>query len=151
MLSSVADPLPLRSQDPRRPGGSRPSGQANTSHALRVGTPGHACCLHQGPGNAAPRCRGAPLAPAQPLASAVGAASLVDVQPASAPQAGISRSLPGRIKVKPNSLLAARAETEYVYVGRDLRRIAIVGAGMFGTLILLWILLVVLGLSGLYG
>ena len=99
----------------------------------------------------APRPVSAPLAPAQPLASAVGAASLVDVQPGSAPQAGISRSLPGRIKVKPNSLLAARAETEYVYVGRDLRRIAIVGAGMFGTLILLWILLVVLGLSGLYG
>ncbi len=81
----------------------------------------------------------------------MGATSLVEVQPGAASTAAISRSLPGRIKVKPNSLLAARAETEYVYVGRDLRRIVIVGAGMFGTLIVLWILLVVLGLSGLYG
>ena len=54
------------------------------------------------------------------------------------------------MKVKPNSLLAAKAATEYVYVGQDLRRIAIVGASLFGILLLLWILLVVLGLSGLY-
>lgn len=84
------------------------------------------------------------------MPSIVEAAALVETQPRSATQVGISRSLPGRIKVKPNSLLAARASTEYVYVGRDLRRIVIVGAAMFGTLILLWILLVVLGLSGLY-
>lgn len=58
--------------------------------------------------------------------------------------------MPGRVKVKPNSLLAARAETEYVYVGKDLRRIVMVGASLFGVLILLWIVLVVLGLSGLY-
>lgn len=97
-----------------------------------------------------PRPISAPLAPAQPMPSIVEAAALVETQPRSATQVGISRSLPGRIKVKPNSLLAARASTEYVYVGRDLRRIVIVGAAMFGTLILLWILLVVLGLSGLY-
>jgi len=40
--------------------------------------------------------------------------------------------------------------TEYVYVGQDLRRIALVGASLFGVLLLLWILLVVLGLSGIY-
>lgn len=98
-----------------------------------------------------PRPVSAPLAPAQPLPSAVESVALVDVPPGAASTAAISRSLPGRIKVKPNSLLAARAETEYVYVGRDLRRIVIVGSTMFGTLLLLWIVLVVLGLSGLYG
>jgi len=98
-----------------------------------------------------PRPVSAPLAPAQPLPSAVGTTSLVEVQPGAASTTAISRSLPGRIKVKPNSLLAARSETEYVYVGRDLRRIVMVGAAMFGTLFVLWILLVVLGLSGLYG
>jgi hypothetical protein len=64
--------------------------------------------------------------------------------------AAIARSTPGRVKVKPNSLLAAKAATEYVYVGQDLRRIAIVGASLFGVLLLLWILLVVLGLAGIY-
>jgi len=62
----------------------------------------------------------------------------------------VARSTPGRPKVKPNSLLAAKAETEYVYVGRDLRRIATVGASLFGVLIALWLVLVVLGVSSLY-
>ena len=64
--------------------------------------------------------------------------------------AAVARSTPGRVKVKPNSLLAAKAATEYVYVGQDLRRIAIVGASLFAVLLLLWIVLVVLGLSGIY-
>ncbi len=64
--------------------------------------------------------------------------------------AAVARSTPGRVKVKPNSLLAAKAATEYVYVGQDLRRIALVGASLFGILLLLWIVLVVLGLSGIY-
>ncbi len=62
----------------------------------------------------------------------------------------IRRSTPGRVKMKPNSLLAARAETEYVYVGQDLRRIAVVGASLFGVLLLLWVLLVIVGLFGIY-
>jgi hypothetical protein len=61
-----------------------------------------------------------------------------------------SRATPGRAKVKPNSLLAARAAEEYLYIGADLRRIAMVDAGVFGVLIVLWLLLVVLNLSGLY-
>lgn len=69
---------------------------------------------------------------------------------APADPAAIARSMPGRMKVKPNSLLAAKAATEYVYVGQDLRRIAVVGASLFGVLLLLWVLLVVLGLSGIY-
>jgi hypothetical protein len=54
------------------------------------------------------------------------------------------------MKVKANSLLAARAQTEYVYVGQDLRRIVLVGAMLFGILLALWIVLVILGVSGLY-
>ena len=73
----------------------------------------------------------------------------------SAPAASVSgpdirRSTPGRLKVKPNSLLAARAETEYIYVGQDLRKIAVVAAALFGVLLVLWLLLVIVGLFGIY-
>lgn len=57
---------------------------------------------------------------------------------------------PGRTKVKPNSLLAARAAQEYIYVGQDLRRIAVVAVGLFAALFLLWILFVTLDPLGLY-
>lgn len=92
----------------------------------------------------------APLAPAQPLPSALEGAALVQTSAVAASDTGILRSTPGRIKVKPNSLLATRAETEYVYVGQDLRRIVLVGAALFGVLIVLWIVLVLMGASGLY-
>lgn len=94
----------------------------------------------------------APLAPSQPLPAEVDAQQLVTDPPAlsSGELAAVPRSTPGRQKIKANSLLAAKATTEYVYVGQDLRRIAIVGLSLFGTLIALWIVLVVLGLSGLY-
>jgi hypothetical protein len=49
-----------------------------------------------------------------------------------------------RHRVKPGSLLAAKAATEYVYVAQDLRRIAIVAALLFGILFALWLLIVVL-------
>lgn len=79
------------------------------------------------------------------------AAEAASVAPsASVAASDIRRSTPGRVKMKPNSLLAARAETEYVYVGQDLRRIAVVAAGLFGVLLLLWVLLVVVGLFGIY-
>jgi hypothetical protein len=110
-----------------------------------------------GPRPSTPRAVSAPLAPAQPMQSQVDAAALIRTDrgmtgatEAVADGGAIARSTPGRVKVKPNSLLAAKAATEYVYVGQDLRRIAIVGASLFGILLLLWIVLVVLGLSGLY-
>jgi hypothetical protein len=56
----------------------------------------------------------------------------------------------GRVKVKPNSLLAARAADEYIYVGKDMRRIVTIAAALGVVLIVLWLLLVVLNLSGLY-
>jgi hypothetical protein len=58
--------------------------------------------------------------------------------------------MPGRIKVKANSLLAARAVDEYRYVGVDLRRIVVVATLLFGSLAALWVILVVLNVSGLY-
>lgn len=56
----------------------------------------------------------------------------------------------GHIKMKPNSVLAARAAQEYVYVGEDLRHIAIVGSALFGVLILLWLIVVVANVFGIY-
>ena len=47
-------------------------------------------------------------------------------------------------RIKPGSLLAARAATEYVYVAQDMRRILLVAGGLIGLLFVLWLLLVVL-------
>jgi hypothetical protein len=47
-------------------------------------------------------------------------------------------------RVKPGSLLAAKAATEYVYVAQDMRRIALVAALLFGILFVLWLLIVVM-------
>jgi hypothetical protein len=74
------------------------------------------------------------------------------------PRAAASTSAParpathyrGRPKVKANSVLAARAAEEYVYVGKDLRRIVTIAVALTGVLLVLWVLLVVLNLSGLY-
>ena len=56
----------------------------------------------------------------------------------------------GHIKVKPNSLLAARAAEEYVYVGEDLRHIVRVAAVLFSVLLVLWLVVVVLNVFGIY-
>lgn len=47
-------------------------------------------------------------------------------------------------RTKPGSLLAARAASEYVYVAQDMRRILLVAAALFGTLIVLWLIFVIL-------
>ncbi len=56
----------------------------------------------------------------------------------------------GHVKVKPNSLLAARASQEYVYVGEDLRHITMVAIGLFVALIVLWLIVVVANVFGIY-
>ncbi len=61
-----------------------------------------------------------------------------------------SRTIHHRARAKPGSVLAARAATEYVYVAQDLRRIAVVAVALIGILLLLWIVLVVMGVSPLY-
>jgi hypothetical protein len=53
----------------------------------------------------------------------------------------IPRATP-RSRVKPGSLLAARAATEYVYVSQDLKRISLIGGLLFATLFALWLLIV---------
>lgn len=49
-----------------------------------------------------------------------------------------------RSRSRPSAVLAAKAASEYVYVAQDVRRIVLVAAGLFGTMFLLWILIVVL-------
>lgn len=49
-----------------------------------------------------------------------------------------------RSRVKPGSLLAAKAATEYVYVAQDMRRILIVAALLAAVMLILWALLVVM-------
>jgi hypothetical protein len=89
--------------------------------------------------------------PTSQLDAAVAIADDIEAgRPATAAADLRAARLPGRVKVKPNSLLAARAAEEYIYVGQDLRRIALVAALLFGVMLVLWLLLVVLNLSGLY-
>ncbi len=49
-----------------------------------------------------------------------------------------------RSRVKPGSMLAAKAATEYVYVAQDMRRILFVAALLAGVMIVLWVMLVVM-------
>ncbi len=56
----------------------------------------------------------------------------------------------GHVKVKPTSALAARAAQEYVYVGEDLRHIAKVGITMLVVMIVLWLVIVVANVFGIY-
>ena len=56
----------------------------------------------------------------------------------------MARATGPRHRVKAGSLLAARAATEYVYVSQDMRRILFVSGILFGTLIVLWLLIVVM-------
>jgi hypothetical protein len=67
-----------------------------------------------------------------------------------APRSPVASHQRGHIKMKPNSVLAARAAQEYVYVGEDLRHIAIVGTSLFAVLIVLWLVVVVANVFGIY-
>ena len=92
----------------------------------------------------APRRPAAPSAPAPAAASTEGASPAATVTAAAqAPVANVIRT--GR--VRPNSLLAARAAEEYVYVAQDLRRIALVAVLLFGLLFATWIAIQVLGFA----
>lgn len=61
-----------------------------------------------------------------------------------APAPAASRTTGTRNATRSSGLLAARAANEYVYVARDLRRIATLAAGMVGVLLILWLLIDVL-------
>jgi len=49
-----------------------------------------------------------------------------------------------RSRVKPGSMLAAKAATEYVYVAKDMRRILFVAALLVAVMLVLWVMLVVM-------
>jgi hypothetical protein len=78
--------------------------------------------------------------------------TIVTASAAAAPAAlrAPSRSTPGRLKVKPDSLLASRAKDEYVYVREDLRRIVIVDGGLLIALIVLWLFFTIVDPFGIY-
>lgn len=60
------------------------------------------------------------------------------------------RTQRGHVKVKEGSVLAQRAQDEYVYVGQDLRRIAVVAAILFAALIVFWLSFTVVDPFGIY-
>lgn len=70
--------------------------------------------------------------------------------PTSAERAPVASHQRGHVKVKPNSLLAARAAQEYVYVGEDLRHIAKVALGMLVVMIVLYLIVVTANVFGIY-
>lgn len=88
-----------------------------------------------------------PAQQSQLLAAEVIAEDVVEEHPveAAAELERVAKTVPGRpgVRTKPGSLLAARAANEYVYVAQDMRRILLVAAALFGTLIVLWLLIVV--------
>ena len=104
-------------------------------------------------GNRAPAPRAAPTRatraavrpPSQLEAAAEIADDVVDDRLATAAEEleRTARSVPGRSRTKPGSLLAARAANEYVYVIQDVRRIVVVAAGLFAVMLVLWLLIVV--------
>jgi hypothetical protein len=51
----------------------------------------------------------------------------------------------GRPRVRPTGVLAEQAAMEYLYVGKDLRRIVVVAAVLFAIMLALWVLIVVAG------
>ncbi|HEY5488947.1 MAG TPA: hypothetical protein VIK00_03835 [Candidatus Limnocylindrales bacterium] len=85
-----------------------------------------------------------PETTSQLVAAEVIAEDVVEERPveAAAELERISNTVPARTRSRPGSLLAARAATEYVYVAQDMRRIIVVAAALFGTMILLWLLIV---------
>ena len=86
------------------------------------------------------------VAPASQLQAAeIAAEDVVEDRPATAAAVleSSARQHP-RGRVKPGSLLAAKAATEYVYVAKDMRRILLVASGLVGVMLVLWVLLVVM-------
>lgn len=93
---------------------------------------------------------GAAPRPSDLDASLVLADATPTASPAGVPRAAVVSHQRGHIKVKPNSLLAARASQEYQYVGEDLRHITVVAVGLLSLLILLWLVVVVANVFGIY-
>ena len=112
---------------------------------------GPAKSTHRRPGTRPPSPRSARAAreprPASQLeTAAVIAEEIVEEEPvvaAQSPDRAIRSAAP-RQRVKPGSVLAAKAATEYVYVAHDLRRIVVLSTILFLVLIAVWLVFVVL-------
>jgi hypothetical protein len=78
------------------------------------------------------------------------AAAATPATPAASAAQPVHSHQRGRVKVKPTSVLAARAAQEYVYVGEDLRHIARVGITMLVVMIVLWLVIVAANVFGIY-
>jgi hypothetical protein len=141
--SEADEPLAKRNRGSRsahRPGGQAPVRTAAPARPASPASPASA---------GTPPTGGTAISASTQLDAAVATTNAGQAARPASP-ASVARSTPGRAKVKPNSLLAARAADEYVYIGADLRRIAIVAAGLISTLLVLWLVLVVANISGLY-
>lgn len=107
---------------------------------------------HRRPGtrpsvNRPTRPRSNAVAPSQLEAAPDIAEDIIEDRPAEAAhelEAAARASAQRHRSVKPGSVLAAKAATEYVYVAQDMRRILIVAAALFGILIAAWVVIVIL-------
>jgi hypothetical protein len=82
----------------------------------------------------------APASPAPAVATAESAREATAAEPRSAP----TRPQP-RPASRPSGILAQKAANEYVYVARDLRRIATFAVSVAAILLLVWVLVDLLG------
>ncbi len=97
--------------------------------------------------NKRPRPRSTPSArPTAPLrqAPAVATAEAAPAPAAAGPRPAPTRTQP-RTAPRPSGLLAQKAANEYVYVARDLRRIAVFAVSVAAVLLLVWVLVDLLG------
>jgi hypothetical protein len=86
-----------------------------------------------------------PVPASQLEAAEIVAEDIVEARPAEAAAVlDANARMHPRSRVKPGSLLAAKAATEYVYVAKDMRRILIVAALLAAVMLTLWLLLVVM-------
>ncbi len=92
--------------------------------------------------------RPAPAATLAPVNQLAHSAEPNAVAAAAAPGAGVTRVQSPLPRSGParQSALAARAATEYVYVGQDLRHIALLASAIGGVLLVLWVIIDVLRL-----
>jgi hypothetical protein len=82
----------------------------------------------------------APIRQAPAVATAEAAPALAATEPRPAP----TRPQP-RTASRPSGLLAQKAANEYVYVARDLRRVAVFAVSIAAVLLVVWVLVDLLG------
>jgi hypothetical protein len=128
----------------------RKSGSARPSATPASTPPADATSANGGSSSATPSSAPATLTPAEEARAASLEASIVAEEKAAESAARTTRERDRRRSEAPTARagsLAARAEDEYAYVTRDLRRIAIIGGSMIALLLGLWIVVAVTGVG----